>query len=409
LSGIRVLDLTRILAGPFATMTLGDLGADIIKIERLGGDETRNIPPHREGVSHYYLSVNRNKRSVAVDLKQESGHALLLDLVEVCDVVVENFRPGVAERLGLDYETLRQRREDIIYCSISGFGQTGAWAGRASFDIAAQALSGAMSVTGYPGEPPARLGLPVGDLSAGLYATIGVVAAVVERQRTGRGQRIDVSMLDSTIGLLGYLASAYFMTGKSPERVGGGHHSVVPYGVFAASDGDIVLAGLTDAFWPKLCAALGLNGIAEDPRFAASAQRVDFREELNEVVGDAISRRSVADWCDRLTAADVPHAPVLSVGEALDLEPVHERNVVRRVEHPVLGEIDMLGPVVRFPDREEADVTAPPGLGADTEEVVRGLLGYSEERWQRLVDDEVTVDDRGPDRVPAARPDDARS
>jgi formyl-CoA transferase/CoA:oxalate CoA-transferase len=362
-------------------MVLGDLGADVIKVERPGGgDETRAIPPHRDGVSHYYLSVNRNKRSLAVDLKQPDGRRLMLELASASDVVVENFRPGVADRLGLGYEAIRAVRPDIVYCSVSGYGQDGPWAQRSAFDIALQALSGAMSVTGHPGADPVRLGLPIGDLSAGLFGAIGVLAALNERARTGEGQRVDVAMLDSIVGLLGYLASRYFMTGESPGPVGGGHHSIVPYGVFAVRDGHIVLAGMTDAFWPKLCRALDRPDLAADERYATNTLRLEQRGTLDAIVGEALAKRTVDEWCERLSDCDVPHAPLLSIEQALHHEQVRARGVVREAEHPTLGTIETLGPVIAFPDRDPATVTAAPPLGADTEAVLRDVLGYADER-----------------------------
>jgi crotonobetainyl-CoA:carnitine CoA-transferase CaiB-like acyl-CoA transferase len=384
LAGLRVLDLTRILAGPYATMVLGDLGADVIKVEPPEGDATRDIPPSRKGVSHYFLSVNRNKQSVVIDARKPAGRELLVELATRCDVVVENFRPGVATRLGVDYESVRARRADVVYCSISGFGQTGPWAKRSAFDIALQALSGAMSVTGSPGAPPVRLGIPIGDLSAGLFSAIGVLAAVAERNLTGEGQYVDVSMLESTVGLLGYLASSYFMTGESPERVGGGHHSIVPYGVFAASDGYLVLAGLTDVFWPKLCAAMERPDLAADPALATNGQRLARRGAVESIVGDVIRGRTVAEWCARLSAADVPHAPILSVGETLALEQLRVRGAVREAHHEELGPIQLLGPVIKFPRHGEAPASAPAALGADTTQVLHDLLGLDEARLRQL-------------------------
>lgn len=385
LADVRVLDLTRVLAGPFATMVLGDLGAEVIKIERPGrGDDTRDIPPYRDGISHYFLSANRNKRSVAVDLKCAEGCRIVRSLARTCDVVVENFRPGVAAQLHLDYERIRAARPDVIYCSVSGFGQDVPGSQRPVFDIALQALSGAMSVTGEPGASPIRLGVPIGDLSAGLYAAIGVLAALAERGRTGKGQRVDVSMLDSTISLLGYLASRYLMTGESPGPVGGGHHSIVPYGVFATRDGYLVLAGLTDAFWPKLCRALDLPDYARDARYAKNDQRVQQRRTVNTIIQNALLRRTVAEWCERLTDYDVPHAPILSVGEALRQEAARVRGTVREVEHPVLGNIELLAPVLRFPDGAQLPASAPPALGADTKAVLEDLLGLAPAELERL-------------------------
>jgi len=242
LNGTRVLDLTRVLAGPFATLLLADLGADVIKVERPGdGDETRHLPPLQEGESHYFMSVNRGKRGIVIDLKQAAGRELVLALANVSDVVIENFRPGVAARLGIDYQRVREVNPAVVYCSISAFGQTGPLARRGAFDVAMQAMGGGMSVTGEPDGPPLRSGLPMADLGTGLFAAVGILAAVVERERTGTGQLVDVAMFDAMAGLLTQHAGRYFMTGESAGRAGNGHPAVAPYGSYPAADGDIVI------------------------------------------------------------------------------------------------------------------------------------------------------------------------
>jgi crotonobetainyl-CoA:carnitine CoA-transferase CaiB-like acyl-CoA transferase len=377
LAGTRVLDLSRILSGPYATMILGDLGADIIKVEHPRGDDVRAIPPLRGGESHYFLSVNRNKRSIVIDLKTDRGRQAVVDLARHCDVVVENFRPGVAAALGLDYQRLSTVNPALVYCSISGFGQSGPWARRTAFDVVVQALSGAMSVTGEADGPPLRLGLPVADLSAGLYGAIGVLAGLAHRHRTGEGLYVDVGMLDSTVGLLGYLAGRYFLTGENPPKAGNGHQSLVPYGTFKARDGYLVVATVTESVWPRLCQALELPELASDERYDRGSKRLERRDEVNALVAAALARQDVDEWCRRFTAADVPHAPILSVEQALAHEQVRARRMVRQVDHPALGEMSVPGPVIKFPGLGEPDIDPPPVLGADTAAVLVKVAGYS--------------------------------
>jgi len=385
LAGIRVLDLTRVLAGPFATSLLADMGADVIKVERPGdGDETRHLAPMRDGESHYFLSVNRNKRGIVVDMKQPAGRQVVLDLARVSDVCIENFRPGVTERLGLDYEAVKRVRPDIIYCSISAYGQTGPYAGRSAFDVAIQAMGGAMGVTGEPGGRPMRMGLPMADLSSGLYAAIGVLAAVVERQQTGRGQLIDVSMMDAMVGLLTQYAGRYFMTGEDVEPVGSGHPSVSPYGTYATADGYIVIANLGESFWPKIAHAIGRPDLAADPRFRTNAERVSRRQELDDLVTAATRKRSTAEWERIFEAEDVPHAPVLKVSQVLTHPQVLAREMVSEVEHARLGRFPTTGRAVRFSAHEGEPMRAAPVLGQDTDEVLREVLGYDAARVAEL-------------------------
>jgi crotonobetainyl-CoA:carnitine CoA-transferase CaiB-like acyl-CoA transferase len=381
LNGMRVLDLTRVLAGPFATMLLADLGADVIKVERPGdGDETRHLPPHREGESHYFMSVNRGKRGVVIDLKQPAGRDLALDLARVSDVLIENFRPGVTGRLGLDYERVREINPEIVYCSISAFGQTGPLAERSAFDVAMQAMGGGMSVTGEPDGPPLRSGLPIADLGAGLFAAIGVLAAVVEKQRTGRGQLVDVAMFDAMAGLLTQYAGRYFMTGESASRVGNGHPAVAPYGSYPAADGDIVIANLGESFWPKIARAIDRPELADDERFRTNADRLRHREELDALIAAETRRLPVAEWEARFEAGDVPHAPVLTVGQVLEHPQALARGLVTEVEHVRLGRMRTTGRPITLPAHADARQAPAPLLGQHTDEVLRELLGATPER-----------------------------
>src|SRR6201996_6023108 len=318
LQGIRVLDFTRVLAGPSASLALADLGAEVVKIEPHGtGDETRLFPPFRDEVSHYFLSINRGKKSIVVDLKTEAGVALVKDLACKCDVLLENYRPGVMDRLGLGYEVLSKANPRLIYCAISGFGMTGPLKDRPSFDIVLQALSGALSVNGEPGRPPTKLGIPLGDLIGGINGPIAILAALHERGTTGRGRLIDISLMDGLIGMLGYLAQLAFFTGKDPKPRGSEHPNLVPYGIFPARDGSIIIACLMNSFWECICQALQQPGWILDPRFATIEKRRDHRAQVNEMLGEFTRQKTVAQLVDLFTAHNVPHAPILGIQAAL--------------------------------------------------------------------------------------------
>lgn len=389
LSGIRVLDFTRVLSGPFATMLLADLGAEVVKLERPGeGDETRSLPPLKGDQSHYFLALNRSKKSVVIDLGDPRGRDLVRRLALQSDVLVENFRPGVAARLGIDYETLAPLHPRLVHCSISAFGQDGPYADRPGFDLVVQALSGVMHLTGEPGGAPMRMGLSMGDLVASLLATTGIAAALAERARTGRGRRVEISMLDGMVSLLAYHATRFLLLGEDPEPVGSGHPSAVPYGAFEASDGYVALAPFSAAFWPKVCEALGRPELAAEPRYDTSEKRVGLREEVNALVSAIIKERSVEEWCRRLEEADVPHAPVLTVAQALEHPQVRARGMVGEVPHPTLGRLGQVGPALRMDDgdRSWAELASPPPLlGQHTRQVLVGELGCPEELVNELV------------------------
>jgi crotonobetainyl-CoA:carnitine CoA-transferase CaiB-like acyl-CoA transferase len=366
-------------------MLMGDLGAEVIKVERPGeGDETRHVAPFRDGESHYFLAVNRSKSGIAIDMKQPAGREIVLDLARRSDVLVENFRPGVAKRLGLDYETLKAVNPRLVYCSISAWGQTGPYAQRSALDIAVQAMSGVMSLTGEPGGPPTRMGLPMADLCGALYAVIGVLSAIHERERTGHGQFIDLSMLDGMVGMLMYAATRVFMTGEDSPKIGTGHLGVVPYGAFATSDGHLVIANIGEMFWPKICAAIGRPELATDPRYDTNPKRVARRDEVNALLEEALATRTVAEWDAILETFDVPHAPILEVSEVLANPQVLARGMVTEYEHPRLGRFPSLGRPIRFPDHQGVPLKAPPLLGEDDERVLRDLLCYSAAKVEEL-------------------------
>ncbi len=372
LDGITVLDLTRVLSGPYCTMLLADMGARVIKIEQPGkGDDTRAWgPPFLEGESAYFLSINRNKEGVTLDFKHAEGRALLERLIARSDVVVENFRPGTLAKLGLDYATLAPRYPRLVYCSISGFGQTGPRTKEAGYDAVMQGEGGLMSITGDPGGPAFRLGVAIADVVSGMFGAYGVAMALFARERTGRGQEVDLAMLDSVAALLTYQAGNYFASGKVPARLGNRHPSIVPYETFAASDGDFVLAVGTDKQWRRFCAVADLP---EEPRFATNRQRVTGYDELRPFIADRLRVHSRQHWIDRLTAAGVPCGSVRNLQELFADPQIHAREMVAQLEHATIGPLRMLGIPVKLSDTPGAVRTPPPRLGQHTDAVLQEL------------------------------------
>jgi crotonobetainyl-CoA:carnitine CoA-transferase CaiB-like acyl-CoA transferase len=385
LKGIRVLDFTRVLAGPAAALALADLGAEVIKIEPPGtGDETRSFPPFREGESHYYLAINRGKKSIVVDLKTEAGVALVKDLAAKCDVLIENYRPGVMDRLGLGYEALSKINPRLIYCAISGYGMTGPLRDRPSFDIVLQAMSGALSVNGEPGALPTKLGIPLGDLIGGINGPIGILAALYERNLTGRGRLIDISLMDGMIGMLGYLAQLAFFTGEDPKPQGSQHPNLVPYGAFPAKDGSIIIACLTNSFWGRICQAIGQPELTDDPRFNLIEKRRDKRDQVNEIIAGFTQQKTVDELLAIFTQYEVPHAPILGITEALSQPQAVAREMVVETEHKVLGRIPIVSRSIKFVGAEQPVPAAPPVLGQHTVEILADILDLTPQQIEKL-------------------------
>ncbi len=383
LAGVRVLDFTRVLAGPAASLALADMGAEVIKVEPPGsGDETRTFPPIRDGESHYYLAVNRGKKSIVIDLKSAEGVALVKDLTAKCDIVVENYRPGVMDKLGIGYDVLSAINPRLIYCAISGYGQTGPLKDRPSFDIVLQAMSGALAMNGEADGLPTKLGIPLGDLVGGINGPIAILSALYERERTGRGRYIDVSLMDGLLGMLGYIAQLAFFTGEDPLRQGSQHANLVPYGIFPAKDGSIVVACLTPGFWARICDSIGRSELAADTRYDSLEKRRDARAEVNEIVSEFTRQHGVQELVGIFTEFEVPHAPILGVTEALSQPQSTERGMVVEVEHQTLGPIPIVNRPVTF-DGQSAP-TAPPVLGQDTDAILGDVLGLTMERIAEL-------------------------
>lgn len=394
LAGLRIVDLTTFLSGPSATQLLGDLGADVIKVESLDGDSSRAIVgPTVLGESAYFLANNRNKRSIALNLKAPRGLEVLKRLIAGADVVIENFRPGVTARLGLDPEAVLAAQPSLVWASISGFGQEGSLRDRPAYDMIVQALSGVMSLNGHPGAPAARLGIPAGDVVAGLYAVIGVLAALQARQQTGRGRIIDVSMLRGQLAMLSYQALYTNLNGVAPEPQGAGHDSIATYRSFRAGDGrELVVTANTPRMWEGLCKVLDVPELIADPLFVDAASRLRNKERLWAILEARFASRPAADWVEALAAASVPAAPVKNVLEALADARAADDGSLISVKCDQASFENVATPI-RFVGTPAVEAAYPPALGADTASILVSELGYSESEVDEMVTDRVIFAD----------------
>ncbi len=397
LAGIRVLDLSRVLAGPWAGQNLADLGAEVIKIERPGaGDDSRAFgPPWVKDAqgrdtkdSAYFTSANRGKKSMTVNLSQPEGQALVRELAAKSDVLLENYKYGDLQRYGLGYEDLKATNPRLIYCSVTGFGQTGPYKERPGYDFMIQGMGGMMSVTGEPddkpGGGPQRAGVPIADIITGMYASIAICAALAHRAQSGAGQHLDLALLDSQIALLAYQNTNYFATGKPPRRIGNLHPNIVPYQPFRASDGEVILACGNDNLYRKFCAAAGCAELAADARFATNGKRVENRDELTRLLGAIFAKRTKKEWVALLDAAGVPNGPINDIAQVFDEPQVKARAVRIEVKHPVAGKVPMVASPMRFSGTPLEHKTPPPLLGEHTDEILRQVLGKKPEEIARL-------------------------
>ena len=371
LSNIKVLDLSRVLAGPFCTMILGDLGAEVWKVESpTVGDETRRWgPPFKNGVSAYYLTANRNKKSITVDLKTEEGIRLIKHLVKDADVVINNFKTGTMEKLGIGYDTLNVINPGIIYCSITGFGETGPYKDMPGYDFIIQAMSGLMSITGDENSGPQKLGVAITDVLTGLYATIGIQAALLERTRSGKGQKLDLSLYDSAVSALINIGSNYLMSGKIPERLGNHHANIVPYQTFKTKDGEIVIAVGNDNQFKALCDVLEKPDLAEDKRFLTNPDRVKYREQLTTRLQDIFRKKPTAYWQEKCNDNNIPCGPIQNLKEVVNDPQLHEREMFINMEHPTAGPIKMIASPLKLSRTPVSYRFPPPDHGEHHSEI----------------------------------------
>ncbi|MBS4023822.1 MAG: CoA transferase [Dethiobacter sp.] len=386
LDGIVVLDLTKVLAGPFCAMQLADFGAEVIKIENphTGGDDARQIGPHVNGESAYFMSINRNKKSVTLNLKTAGGREIFKKMVARADVVLENYRFGVMEELGLGYEELSKINPRLIYASCSGFGHSGPYRSRPAYDVVIQAMGGIMSVTGEKGGSPTRVGVSIGDLAAGLYLAFGIILALLHREKAGHGQKVDVAMLDCQIALLENHIARHLVSGDVPEPIGNRHASLSPFGSFKTKDGYIVIAAGNNKLWSGLCHTLGVPELIEDPRFATNVQRVENYTELEPLLQKQLKVKTSTEWVETLTEAGIPCGPINTVPDIINDPQVKAREMIVDVESPAAGTVGLAGIPIKFSLSPGSVRKAAPVLGEDNTEVLKNFLGLSQQEIDEL-------------------------
>ena len=391
LSGLTVLDLTRVLSGPYCTMMLADMGARVIKIEQPGkGDDTRRWgPPFQNGESSYFMSINRNKQSLTLNMKHPDGRRILEGLLDKADVLVENFRPGAMGRMGLGYEDVAARWPKVVYCSVSGFGQTGPRREQPGYDAVMQGEGGLMSITGDADGPAYRLGVAIADITTGMFAAFGVTTALLARHASGKGQHVDLGMLDAVAALLTYQAGIYFATGEAPQRMGNRHPTIVPYETLEASDGELVVAVGNENLWAAFCKLLDANDLYEDPRFATNDVRVEHRGELHDEIVARMKSKTVEHWIGALKEAGIPCGAVRDLDQLFTDPQILERAMVVAQEHPIAGAIRQLGVPLKLSDTPGSVRTPPPTLGQHTHEILSSDLGYDAAEIERLTTEKV--------------------
>ena len=390
LNGIKVLDLTRVLAGPYATMLLGDLGAEVIKIEQPGtGDESRNFGPFKNGFSLYFMSVNRGKRSITLNLKTERGQAIFKQLLAHTDVLVENFRPGTMEKLGLDYDTLKTEHPSLIYAACSGFGQTGPYAQQGAYDMIIQGMGGIISITGEPEGPPVRVGTSISDITAALFTTIGTLSALHHRSQTGKGQFVDVAMLDSLVAVLENAVVRYFATGEAPKPLGARHPAITPFEAFASADGHVIIALGNDTLWAKFCAHVNRPDLISDKRFRTNADRTENHAELFPILSEIMAQRTTDAWIEALGKIGVPCGPINAMDKVVSHPQVQAREMITRIAHQITGEVEVPGVPIKLSETP-GNVDAPaPSLGEHTTEILTSILKMSPDEVANLKQDGV--------------------
>lgn len=393
LKGVRVIDLSRAMAGPYCTMMLADLGAEVVKVEPPGGDESRSWgPPFHNGESAYFLSINRNKKSIVLDLKTESGREIIRRLIVGCDVFVENFRPGTVAKLGIDYQVLKKINPKLIYCSISGFGQTGPYREKPGYDIIALAMSGMMSIMGENERPPVKAGVPISDIGAGMFAAFAIACSLFRRHITGIGEYIDVSLVEGQMAWLTSQASYYFATGKNPERTGSAHASIVPYQAFKGADDQYFIVAVgNDELFVKFCDAISTIELRDDPRFSTNEKRVENREELIQKLSSYFLKDTAGNWVSKISSAGVPCSMINSLNKIFHDPFVESRRIIQPCKHPTVGIINTIAPPYHFENFEFTVGSAPPLLGQHTIEVLTEL-GFGKSEIEKVVSETRTKD-----------------
>lgn len=382
LQGLRILALENYIAGPYGSMIMGDLGAEVIKIEPSGGDLSRSFAgPDHKGEVFYYLAFNRNKKSIVLDLAVPSNRDAFYDLVKKSDIAWDNFRPGVTARLGVDYEILKEINPKIICCSITGYGQTGTRKDQLSYDVVGQAISGIMSITGEPSRPPVRCGPPVGDLVAGMMGVMGVLAAVVRREKSGKGEKVETSLLDSCVSLLAYYFSYYFCSGEIPGPQGSGHLGMSPYGVFKTRDGKWIATGIN---WPRITRVINAEWLAEDDRFRTLEDRVKHKEELEKIMQERFLQADAQQWLELFEIEDIAGGLVQNISEAADDLQILNNEMILSLDHPLGGQVKLTGNPIKMSGISPDKYNSPPLLGQNTEEILKNILGYSKEQIVKI-------------------------
>ena len=393
LDGLRVIDLSRVLAGPYATMVLADLGAEVIKVEQPGtGDEARSFGPFQNGISAYFMSINRGKKSVTLNLREEEGKEILRGLVRQADILVENFRPGAMKRLGLDYEALRQENPRLIYAAASGFGQTGPLSDRGAYDMIIQAMGGIISITGEPGRPPVRVGTSIGDLTASLFTVIGILSALRHRDQTGEGQLVDIAMLDCQAAILENAVARYAVTGETPGPLGSRHPTITPFQIFSSKDGYFVIAIGNDATWQKFCESDSIRrpDLTTDERFATNPARTENHAEVETILNGIFASKTTDEWLEELEKIGVPCGPIQGVDQVVSHPQIKAREMIVEIDHPDAGPLMMPASPLKLSQTPPKTEVPSPRLGQHTEEVLAGVLGLSQEKIAELAEGGVT-------------------
>ncbi|RKL61245.1 CoA transferase [Thermoanaerobacteraceae bacterium SP2] len=389
LSGVKVLDLSRVLAGPYCSMILADLGADVVKVEMpKKGDDSRAFGPFVNGESAYFMSINRNKKSITLNLKAPKGKEIFKNLVKKFDVVLENFRPGTMERLGLGYDVLKKINPGLIYAACSGYGQTGPYTDRPAYDAVIQAMGGLMSITGFPEGRPTRVGASIADITAGLFTTIGIMAALVKRKSTGEGDMVDIAMLDSIVAVLENAIARYEITGKVPGPIGNRHPSITPFESFRVSDGEIMVAVGNDDLWAKFCQAIDKPELIDEPKFKTNPQRVENYDALKPILQSVMAQKSVDEWILILEKAGVPCSPINTIDRVVNHPQVMARDMIVKIHHPTAGEIKIPGSPLKF-NNAKVIFNPAPILGQHTDEILKELLNMNENEINMLRNNEI--------------------